>query len=168
MRIGWNGGGHHHSLESIRADAKRAAEEGFSSFWLSQIFGPDSLTALAAIAEDAPGIELGTSVVPLYRSHPVALAQQALTVQAATGGRLTLGIGPAHQIFVEHMLGLSWARPYTQTKEALAVINGLVRGEARPQPREVRPHIPGLQNLQLNSGHISMRGLANCVKLLEV
>jgi len=130
MRIGWNGGGHHHSLESIRADAKRAAEEGFSSFWLSQIFGPDSLTALAAIAEDAPGIELGTSVVPLYRSHPVALAQQALTVQAATGGRLTLGIGPAHQIFVEHMLGLSWARPYTQTKEALAVINGLVRGEA--------------------------------------
>ncbi|MDJ0853121.1 MAG: TIGR03564 family F420-dependent LLM class oxidoreductase [Myxococcota bacterium] len=129
MRIGWNGGGHHHSLESIRADARRAAEEGFSSFWLSQIMGPDSLTALAAIAADAPGIELGTSIVPLYGRHPLALAQQALTVQAATGGRLVLGIGPSHKPLVEGMFGESYARPFTRTKEMLAAISGLVRGE---------------------------------------
>ena len=50
MHIGWNGGGHHHALDAIREDARRAAEDGFASFWLSQITGPDSLTALAAIA----------------------------------------------------------------------------------------------------------------------
>ena len=130
MRIGWNGGGHHRSLETIRADARRAAEDGFSSFWLSQIAGPDSLTALAAIAGDAPGIELGTSIVPLYGRHPLALAQQALTAQAATGGRLVLGIGPSHKLLVEGMLGESYARPFTRTAEVLAALSGLVRGEA--------------------------------------
>ncbi len=130
MRIGWNGGGNHRSLDSIREDARRAAADGFSSFWLSQIAGPDSLTALAAIAADAPGIELGTSIVPLYGRHPLALAQQALTAQAATGGRLVLGIGPSHQLLVEGMLGESYARPFTRTKEMLAAITGLVHGEA--------------------------------------
>ena len=61
MRIGWNGGGNYSNLEAIRKDARRAAQEGFSHFWLSQIMGPDSLTALAAIGADAPGIELGVS-----------------------------------------------------------------------------------------------------------
>ncbi|MDJ0852063.1 MAG: TIGR03564 family F420-dependent LLM class oxidoreductase [Myxococcota bacterium] len=129
MRIGWNGGGSHRSLDSIREDARRAAADGFSSFWLSQIAGPDSLTALAAIAPDAPGIELGTSIVPLYGRHPLALAQQALTAQAATGGRLVLGIGSSHKLLVEGMLGESYARPFTRTKETLAALTGLVRGE---------------------------------------
>ena len=97
MRIGWNGGGHHTRLEAIREQAKRAVEDGFVSFWLSQITGPDALTALAAIAADAPRIELGTSIVPIYGRHPITLAAQALTAQAATGGRLVLGIGASHQ-----------------------------------------------------------------------
>ena len=45
MRIGWNGGGHHRSLEAIRSEARQASESGFASFWLSQITGPDALTA---------------------------------------------------------------------------------------------------------------------------
>lgn len=130
MRIAWNGGGHHHSLESIRADARRAAEDGFSGFWLSQIMGPDALTALAAVAVDAPGIELGTSIVPLYGRHAIPLAQQALTVQAASGGRLVLGIGPSHQPLVEGMLGESYARPFTRTREMLRALNGLLAGDA--------------------------------------
>ena len=54
MRIGWNGGGHHTRLKAIREQAKRAVADGFASFWLSQITGPDALTALGAIAADAP------------------------------------------------------------------------------------------------------------------
>ena len=36
------------------------------------------------------------------------LAQQALTVQAATGNRLLLGIGLSHQVVVESMWGMSY------------------------------------------------------------
>jgi F420-dependent oxidoreductase-like protein len=129
VRIGWNGGGHHHSLDSIRDEARRAAADGFASFWLSQITGPDALTALAAVATDAPGIELGTSIVPVYGRHPMILAAQALTVQAATGGRLVLGIGASHQVVVEGMLGESYARSFTRVKETLRAVRGLVAGE---------------------------------------
>src|SRR5262245_5803114 len=130
MRIGWNGGGHHTRLESIRDEARRAATDGFASFWPSQLTGPDALTALAAVATDAPGIELGTSIVPVYGRHPIALAAQALTAQAATSGRLVLGIGASHQALVEGMFGERYARSFTRTKETLLALKGLLAGEA--------------------------------------
>jgi 5,10-methylenetetrahydromethanopterin reductase len=129
MRIGWNGGGLHSSLDSIRDAARQAADAGFASFWLSQITGPDALTALAAIAADAPRIELGTSIVPVYGRHPITLAAQALTAQAATGGRLVLGIGASHQMVVEGMFGESYARSFTRMKETLHALKALLAGE---------------------------------------
>jgi F420-dependent oxidoreductase-like protein len=133
VRIGWNGGGHHTRLDAIRDEARGAAAGGFASFWLSQITGPDALTALAAVAADAPGIELGTSIVPVYGRHPIALAAQALTAQAATGGRLVLGIGASHQVLVEGMFGERYARSFTRTKETLRALTRLLAGEAVAQ-----------------------------------
>ena len=139
MRIGWNGGGNHTRLDAIRAEARRAAEDGFASYWLSQIAGPDALVALAVVGAETPGIELGTSIVPLYGRHPLVLAAQALTAQAASGGRLVLGIGPSHQPVVEAMLGESYARPFTRTREMLEALRRLTRGEAVDlQGEEVR------------------------------
>jgi F420-dependent oxidoreductase-like protein len=139
MRIGWNGGGNHTSLDAIRAEARRAADDGFASYWLSQAMGPDALTALAVVGAETPRIELGTSIVPLYGRHPLVLAAQALTANAAAGGRLVLGIGPSHQPVVEGMFGESYARPFTRTRETLAALRGLMRGEAVDlQGEEVR------------------------------
>ena len=58
---------------------------------------------------------LGTAVIPVHPRHPTMLAAQALTVQAATGGRLALGIGLSHKMVVEGHVGLSpsIARPAT-------------------------------------------------------
>ena len=47
------------------------------------------------------GIELATGIVPTYPRHPVEMARQALTVQAACGERFTLGIGVSHHHIVE-------------------------------------------------------------------
>ena len=98
-------------LDQVRDALQRAADEGFSSAWLSNIFGLDALTALAVAGSQVPGIELGTAVVPTYPRHPVALAQQALTVAAATGGRLTLGVGTSHEIVIRDMFGYDFAKP---------------------------------------------------------
>ena len=130
MRIGINGGGHHTSLDAIRDEARAAARDGFASYWLSQINGPDALTALAVVGAETPGIELGTAIVPTYPRHPIALAMQALTVQAATGGRLVLGIGPSHRVAVEGAWGLSYAKPLAHTREYVAVLRDLLQGKA--------------------------------------
>lgn len=114
-------------LERIRTEGRHAVEDGCSSFWLPSIFGVDPLTTLAIIAPDVPGIDLGIAVVPMTPRHPLVLAQQALTVQAATGGRLKLGVGLSHQIVIESMLGLPWDRPVLRTREYLTVLCALVR-----------------------------------------
>ncbi len=77
--------------------ARRADDRGFSCLGTIdrvayQNYEP--LSALAAAAAVTERIGLCTSVLlgPL-RANPVVLAKQALSVQALSGGRLTLGIG---------------------------------------------------------------------------
>jgi F420-dependent oxidoreductase-like protein len=100
----------------------QAADDGLDSVWMSHVFGLDALTALAVAGRAVPRIELGTGVVPIYPRHPAALAQQALTTQAAVGGRLSLGIGLSHQIVVESMYGYSFERPLRHMAEHLDVL----------------------------------------------
>jgi F420-dependent oxidoreductase-like protein len=50
------------------------------------------------------------------------MAQQAMTTQAATGGRFILGIGLSHQIVIEGILGLSFDKPARHMREYLEVL----------------------------------------------
>ena len=127
MRIGIFGGDTANGPIDTIIDAARAtAEDGFASFWLPQIFGMDALTALAVAGREVPGIELGTAVVPTYPRHPAMLAAQALTTQAAIGGRLALGIGLSHQLVIESMFGMSFEKPARHMREYLEILMPLV------------------------------------------
>src|ERR1700683_2709461 len=117
-------------LADIVALLARCREAGLDHAFASQIFGPDALTLLAVAGSQVPGIGLGTGVVPVYPRHPMMLAQQGLTVQAADGHRRLLGIGLSHQVVVEGMWGLSFDRPATYMKEYLGALMPLLHGEA--------------------------------------
>ena len=116
-------------LPDVLAAIEDAAERGFARAWLAQRFGWDALTVLAAVGDRAPEIELGTAIVTTYPRHPMALAGQALTVGVATGGRLSLGIGPSHRVLMEGAFGYPWDRPALHTREYLDVLLPLLRGE---------------------------------------
>src|SRR5580704_8853625 len=117
------------SLPETVAELQRLADAGFAHAFASQIFGPDALTLLAVAGSQVPRIELGTGVVPVYPRHPMMLAQQALTVQAATDDRLILGIGLSHQVVVEGMWGMSFDKPYAYMREYLDSLMPMLRGE---------------------------------------
>ena len=128
MRIGIFGGDTANGpIDAIVDAARAAADDGFASFWLPQIFGMDALTALAVAGREVPGIELGTAVVPTYPRHPAMLAAQALTTQAIIGGRLALGIGLSHQVVIESMVGLSFDKPARHMREYLEILVPLVQ-----------------------------------------
>lgn len=129
MRIGMNGGGDFNRFDDVLEHVRGAARDGFPSYWLSQIFGIDALTAIAAVGREVPEIEFGTAIVPTYPRHPIALAIQAMTVQQIVGGRLVLGIGPSHRMIVEQMWGGSYASPFGHTREYVAALSPLLRGE---------------------------------------
>src|SRR5947207_1168849 len=109
-------------LDDMQARFRAVADQGFSSVWLPQSAGFDALTVLAVCGSPVPRVELGTSVIPTYPRHPVALAAQALTVNAATGGRLLLGLGLSHKTSIEGTYGLSYDKPARHMREYLAAL----------------------------------------------
>ncbi len=117
------------NVTSLLDDFARAEDEGFDSVWIGQVFEHDILTLFAMAGLRTSRIELGTSVVPLPTRHVSVLAQQALTTQLATGGRLCLGVGCGHAAILDKKLGLAADRPVARTREALEVLRPLLRGE---------------------------------------
>ena len=117
------------TVDDVVAEARSAEQDGFASYWAPNIFGHDALTALAIVGREVPRIELGTSVVPTYPRHPHAIAQQCHTVAAASGNRLTLGIGLSHKVVIESMLGMSYDKPVRHLREYLNVLMPLSRNE---------------------------------------
>ncbi len=57
------------------------------------------------------------------------LASQALTTNAASNGRLILGIGLSHQVVIEGMWGYSFDKPARHMREYLTALMPLLRGE---------------------------------------
>ena len=132
MRIGTMLGatGADSGLDQLVTKAQDLEARGFDSIWLANIFSFDAITTAAILGRETKRIELGTAVVPTYPRHPSAIAQQTLTTQSACSGRFALGIGLSHQIVIENMLGLSYARRAKHMREYLAVLGPLLRGEA--------------------------------------
>ena len=122
-------GGERTGVHELQRRARWVEEQGFTSAWVPHIpWSLDALTALVLAAEVTERIELGTAVVPTYPRHPLAMAQQALSVQAASGGRLALGIGPSHPVVIENMHGLSYDRPFSNTREYVEVLTRAFAG----------------------------------------
>ncbi|MEZ5169673.1 MAG: TIGR03564 family F420-dependent LLM class oxidoreductase [Acidimicrobiia bacterium] len=117
------------SLEDQLAHATGAEADGFASWALPQIMAEDALTTLAVAGTRTDRITLGTAVVPVYGRHPANLAMQATTVNAATGGRLLLGIGLSHQVMIEGVFGISFDKPVGYLSEYLDILLPAMAGE---------------------------------------
>jgi F420-dependent oxidoreductase-like protein len=128
MRIGINGSDKLvvADLGAIATDVVQAEHDQFDSYWLAQTSLLDAIGGLAVAARDTTSITLGTAVVPTWTRHPEALAAAALTTQAATGGRLVLGIGLSHQPAVEQQLHQAWTKPIRHMLDYLDVLQPLL------------------------------------------
>ncbi|MBA2576573.1 MAG: LLM class flavin-dependent oxidoreductase [Euzebyaceae bacterium] len=91
----------------------------------------DGLTALAAAATFTERIRLGTMVaVPIFR-HPAVLANQAMTLDRISGGRLDLGIGAGGALLDHDALGIEpWSKPEQVERftEAVELVDAVLRG----------------------------------------
>jgi F420-dependent oxidoreductase-like protein len=118
-------------VDRMLADARWAEEAGLASVWIPQVPDDfDAMTACTLVAANTSHVEIGTAVVPVQPRHPVALAQQALSVQAVAGGRFTLGLGVSHHWVIEQMLGLSYEKPARTMRDYLDVLQPAFAGPA--------------------------------------
>jgi 5,10-methylenetetrahydromethanopterin reductase len=132
MRIGYvsaAAGRPQTTLDEIVAEARRIESEGFAFYVVPSIFSLDAVGMLTVAGRETESIELIPAVVPTPPRHPAALAQQAMTAQAASGGRFTLGVGLSHRAVIEGMFGLTYSRPALQMREYLSALVPLLQGK---------------------------------------
>jgi F420-dependent oxidoreductase-like protein len=118
-------------IDELVQHARSVAAAGVRTVWLPQGYDHDPLTTLAAVAREVPDVELGASVVVVQPRHPRVLAAQAQTVQAASRGRLTLGLGVSHPGLLE-VYGIPFTRPVDALRDHLDVLLPILEGERVP------------------------------------
>jgi F420-dependent oxidoreductase-like protein len=144
VMVGPERGRYADKVERLRDAARTAESMGVASIWVPQIPDEfDALTMAAIVGEVTTRVEIGTAVVPVQPRHPIALAQQALSVQAVCEGRLALGLGVSHHWIIDEMLGLPYERPAATMRAYLDVLDGAFAG---PGPVDVENELFRVHN----------------------
>ena len=110
-----------------------AESAGFDSVWTSEAYGSDAIVPLAWIAAKTTRIRLGTGIIQMPARTPAMAAMTAMTLDALSGGRVILGLGPSGPQVVEGWHGVAYGKPLTRTREYVAILRKIF---AREQPLE--------------------------------
>ncbi|ALO12949.1 Oxidoreductase [Streptomyces venezuelae] len=106
--------------------AREARDAGLHSAWFGQSFAYDSPSLAAIVGREVPGLQVGTSAIPVFGRHPLIVSSQAQTAQAATGGRYHLGIALGTKHLTEDGFGIPYERPVRLLREFLTALRQLV------------------------------------------
>ena len=118
-------------VAEVRERARAAEGLGFAHAWVPYLPWSHDALALVHAAGAATGrLLLGSAVIPTYLFHPLALARQAATVEAALGRPLALGIGCSNQLVIE-MHGLAYERPARHVREYLELLHAARASEGQ-------------------------------------
>ncbi|MFH9659701.1 TIGR03564 family F420-dependent LLM class oxidoreductase [Streptomyces sp. NPDC017248] len=113
-------------IDTIVRLAREARASGLTSAWFGQTFSYDSPALAAIVGREVPGLQVGTSAIPVFGRHPLLVASQAQTAQAATGGRYHLGLALGTKHFTETGFGIPYERPIARLREFLTALRPLL------------------------------------------
>ena len=135
------------SLDTALDRVRLAEQLGYHSVFTTHVAGRDSLTVLAAYANVTESVQIGTGVMPIYSRTPAATAQQAVTIDEISGGRLTLGLGVSHRVIVENWFGSEIQKPVTEMRDYVSVLRAIFAGEDPPESERfsTRFHFMGVE-----------------------
>ena len=108
---------------------------GWDDVWLSEHhfiadgYTPSMLALAAAIAARTSRIEIGTSVLLLPLHDPLRVAEDAATVDVASGGRLQLGLAVGYRKGEFTGFGIPAKERAARMDEALPILRRLFAGE---------------------------------------
>lgn len=117
--------GYDNQIDATVRLAREAAAAGLRSAWFGQTFGADSPQLAAIVGREVPDLEVGTSAIPVFGRHPLLVAGQAQTAQAATHGRYHLGLALGTKPLTEAAFGIPYERPIARLREFLTALRQL-------------------------------------------
>ena len=122
-----------HTLSDLRSFAERAERLGYDYLCVNDhIIFPrpwiDGPTALAAVLDLTGTMRLATTVaIPVGRG-PVQTAKLFSTIDALSGGRLTVGVGPGSSQLDHAAVGLKFEERWKRLDEAIKAMRALWNG----------------------------------------
>mgnify|MGYP006277272331 CR=1 FL=1 len=141
-------------VDAAVAAARRREEQGFDAVWWADhllhwfplgIWDPelvpqaagqasphvwlDPVPVIAQAALATERVQLGIGVTDMVRRNPASLAQTALTLDHATGGRFILGVGTGEDLNISPY-GMANERPMQRLQEGLEVMRLLMADPA--------------------------------------
>src|ERR1700710_1917101 len=114
----WTGSEPQDATETVLA----AEDCGFHSVWTAEAYGSDAFTPLSWYAARTKRIKNGTGLVQMSARTPAANAFSPATLDALSGGRLTLGLGVSGPQVVEGWYGVPFPAPLARTREYLEIV----------------------------------------------
>src|SRR5215467_8381537 len=111
-----------------------AEDAGFDSVWTAEAYGSDAIVPLTWIAAQTRKIKLGTGIMQMPARTPAMTAMTAMTLDAMSGGRFILGIGPSGPQVVEGWHGMPYGKPLQRTREYIEIVRKIL---ARETPVEL-------------------------------
>jgi F420-dependent oxidoreductase-like protein len=102
---------------------------GFDSVWTAEAYGSDAITPLTWIGAKTSRIRLGTAIMQIPARTPAMCAMTAMTLDALSGGRFILGLGPSGPQVVEGWHGVRYGKPLTRTREYIQIIRQILKRE---------------------------------------
>jgi F420-dependent oxidoreductase-like protein len=137
-------------VDAVVGQARRVAGLGLDSVWFGQRLDYDSIALASIVGREVPEIHVGTAAAPIFGRHPVLVAGQAHTAQAATHGRYHLGIALGTPHTAESAFGMRFERPVARLREFLTPLRSLLEtgssdfhGELLTAAPAMRVSLPG-------------------------
>jgi F420-dependent oxidoreductase-like protein len=116
---------------SFKMDEILEAERlGYHSVWGGESYGTDSVTPVTWALANTTKIKAGTSIMQMSARTPACAAMTTMTLQALSGGRFLLGVGPSGPQVIEGWHGLPYGKPMTRTREYIEIVRKILAREA--------------------------------------
>jgi probable F420-dependent oxidoreductase len=120
-------------IEEALTYAARVESLGFGTLWVPDVVGREPFTLVGLLAGATSSIGLGTSIVSIWGRDAQATRMATLTIQEATGGRFTLGLGVSHLHLAQKLRGHTYERPLTRMREYLAAYRSAIYKGPMPE-----------------------------------
>jgi probable F420-dependent oxidoreductase len=108
--------------------ARLAHACGYEEIWLAEVNNGDAYAVAGALAAGAPGMRLGTAVLPAQTRTPLVHAMAALSLNQLTGGNFILGLGLSSPNIVKDWGGQPYDKPITRMREHVEVLRQMLGG----------------------------------------
>ena len=138
-----------HAVGDLAAQVRAARDNGLASVWFGQHYltGPLQMLQtgplIARLAPEGEGLTFGSAIYLVAMQNPVALAEEAASLDWITGGRFVLGAGMGYRAEEFEALGVPFAERIGRFAESLALMRRLWR-EPSVEHRGKHFSVPGL------------------------